>query len=182
MSSRILVLLASVLVCLSAAGCGGSGSGASHDATAQSAKHDRDDDGDKNDDDAVVLDYGHAAAGTERQAIVKLVTEYYAAAAAENGAVACRLLVPFVAESVVEESGPQLNEGTCPTTMSKLFQIHHQLLSSEDSTLKFYAVRAQGAKAITVLSFAVLPEVRQITERRVGGNWRMLYLLDGILE
>jgi hypothetical protein len=181
----LLVLLAIVLLGLGLVACGGSGTSHSSGATTTVVKKDRDDDSDNNDDDNQVIYYGHAPSLSERQPIVALVTAYYAAQASEDGAAACRLLMPFVAESVVEDIGHSsgLQGRTCPAVMSKLFRLHHTLLSGENASLKFYTVRVDGGKALTVLSFSNLPEVRQLTERRdSSGTWKVLQLLDGILE
>jgi hypothetical protein len=56
------------------------------------------------------------------------------------------------------------------------------MLSRKDATLKVIAVRVEGSKALVVLDFPTIPEVRQIDERRVGHSWRLLDLFDGILE
>jgi hypothetical protein len=187
----LLALLASALSIVSAAGCAGSSTGggsASHGsssaATQSTSKLDRDDDGDNNDDDAQVLYYGHEPTAPERQAIVALVTSYYAASAAADGAKACALLMPFVAESVVEDYShrPGLHGHTCSTVMTKFFEQRHQLLSGENATLRFVSLRVQGGRALTVLSFSVLPEVRQIAARRNGDGWKILNLFDGIIE
>jgi hypothetical protein len=181
----LLVLLAFVLLGLGLAACGGSGTSHSSGATTTVVKKDRDDDSDNNDDDNQVIYYGHAPSPSERQPIVALVTAYYAAQASEDGAAACRLLMPFVAESVVEDisHSPGLHGRTCAAVMSKLFKLHHTLLSGENASLKFYTVRVDGGKALTVLSFSNLPEVRQLAERRdSSGTWKVLQLLDGILE
>jgi hypothetical protein len=189
----LLVLFTIALLSLGFAACGGTSKGTDSASSSSSSattnagvsKKDRDDDGDNNDDDNQVLYYGHAPSAAERRPIVALVTSYYTAAAAEDGAKACALLMPFVAESVVEDIGhsPGLQGKTCAAVMSKLFRAHHALLSGESSTLKFYSVRAGDGKALTVLSVANLPEVRQLIERRdSSGAWRVLSLLDGIVE
>jgi hypothetical protein len=182
----LLGLLAIVLLGLGVAACGSSrASHSSGAATTATVKKDRDDDGDDNDDDAHVLYYGKAPSAAEKQAIETLVSSYYAASATANGAKACTLLMPFVAEAVVEQIGqnPNLRGRTCATVMSKLFRLHHTLLAGENASLKFYSVRVGDGKALTVLSFANLPEVRQITERHdASGQWKVLDLLDGILE
>jgi hypothetical protein len=114
-----------------------------------------------------------------------LVSNYYAAAAAEDGAKACSLLMPFIAESAVEDLGRDSGTRgrTCAAVMSRLFKGRHAVVVGESASLKFYAVRASPRKAVTVLSFANLPEVRVLAERRdAGGAWRVLNLEDGILE
>jgi hypothetical protein len=182
-------LLTIVLLSLAVAACGSSSKGndsaSSAAATTTTVKKDRDYDEDHNDDDGQVLYYGHAPSAAEKQPIMALVTSYYVAQASENGAKACTLLMPFVAESVVEDisHGPGLQGKTCAVVMSKLFKQHHTLLIGENASLKFYSIRIGNGRALTVLSFANLPEVRQITERRdSSGTWRVLDLLDGILE
>ena len=182
-----LALAAAALLGMGVLACGGS-SGARTATNAAASGHpskpDRDDDKDNNDDDNHVLYYGHAANPTDRQAIVALLTRYYAAAAASDGAKACPLLLRFVSESVAEDIGhaATLRGRSCAAVMSKLFGVHHKLLSGENATLKVLTVRVEGDKALTVLSFANLPEVRQMTERREGHGWKILTLLDGILE
>ena len=176
--------------------CGGSsgssssqGTSAARDEASVTAyfpndKNDRDNDNDHNDDDEGVLGYGHAADASDQQASVALVTSYFAAAAAENGSAACSLLAPFIAESVVENYGhtADLSGKTCATVMSKLFKLHHALFLTKHETLRIPAVRVEGDKALAILEFPTIPEVREIAERRVGTTWRVLDLSDGILE
>ncbi len=181
----LLAVLASVLLGFAINACGSSTASRSLSATTASLKQDRDDDGDNNDDDSKVIYYGHAPNLEERRSIVALVRAYYESQASEDGAAACRLLMPFVAESVAEHIGhsPGLRGQACSTVMSKLFRLNHALLSGENASLEFYSVRVNGGKALTVLSFANLPEVRQLSERRdSSGNWKVLSLRDGILE
>lgn len=184
MTKLLLTLLAIAILGVSFAACGGPSTSTGSATTSSVPKRDRDDDGDNNDDDAHVLYYGRTPTATERQVLTALVTGYYAAAAAEDGARACALLIPFVAESVVEQYGhtTALKGKTCAAVMSKLFKAHHKLISGESASLKFYTVRVRGVKALTVLSFANLPEIRQLAERRAGSAWKVLDLLDTIVE
>lgn len=188
---RSFGLLALATLALSFSSCGASGAhqrykpsdhlgGRRPSATAR----DRDNDGDHNDDDAGTLGYGHAANPADRQTSIALVTRYFAAAAKENGATACALLVPFIAESVVENDGhsPGLHGTTCATVLSKLFARHHRLLSKKHSTLKIVTIRVEGRKALAILDFSAIHEVREITERRTSGTWRILEPLDTIIE
>lgn len=197
-AGRLLGALAATALGLGVASCGGSSDVAasrnpSHAAASRSTvvtsnfsthDNDRDNDGDHNDDDEKVLYYGHAADPADQSASIALVRRYFAAAAAENGATACSLLVPFIAESVVEDEGqsPGLHGGTCAAVMAKLFRRDHRLLALKNDTLKVIDVRVAGGKALAVLDFPTIPEVRQLVERRVAGRWRLLELLDGILE
>jgi hypothetical protein len=184
----LLGLLAIVLLCLGLAACGGSSKGttgaSATSASNTSTTRDRDDDNDHNDDDNHVLYYGHEPDAADKQALTALITSYYAASAANDGAKACAMLMPFIAESVAEDYGhaPNLRGKSCPVVMTKLFKLHHKVLAGESSTLKFVSLRVEGGKALSVLSFSTLPEVRQIAARRNGSSWRILQLLDGILE
>lgn len=148
------------------------------------SKNDRDNDGDHNDDDEKVLYFGHRANMDDRRISVALVRRYFAAAASEDGAEACPLLAPFIAESVAERDGhaAPLRGKTCAGVMSKLFKLHHQLLTEKNATLKIMAIRVEGTRALAVLEFSTIPEVRQLTERRVGNTWKLITILDGILE
>ncbi len=147
-------------------------------------KNDRDNDGDHNDDDALALNSGHAASGTELNETRSLVRRYYAAAAAANGAQACALLVPFFAESVVEQYGhlAPTSGKTCAAVMSKIFKNHHALIASKNATLKIPEVRVQNERALVILEFSSIPEVRQIYLRRIANKWMLLALLDSIIE
>lgn len=185
----LLLVLATALLAAGVLACGSSSKGnltSSSQAGASTSRLDRDNDGDNNDDDNAFINYGHAATAAERGPLVALITAYFAAAAAENGARACSMLMPFIAESVVENvgHGPGLNGHNCAVVMSKLFKQKHHELQIKSTTLKFYAVRIKGEKALTLLTFKGLaPEVRQVDERRDGsGDWKILTLLDGIIE
>lgn len=163
----------------------GAGAGAASGAVNSSThKNDRDNDGDENDDDGRYLYYGHAADAADRRVSTALITRYFAAAAAENGARACALLVPLLTESVVEENGhsPALRGRTCAVVMSKLFKLHHRLLAEKSASLRVIAVRVEGYKGLVIFEFPEIPEVRLIAERRVHGTWRVMGLLDSILE
>lgn len=194
----LLCLLTVAALGLGVAACGGASTSATSrgptkaatgDASAAATSsppthNDRDNDGDHNDDDEGVLNYGHAADAADREASESLVRRYFAAAAAADGARACSLLAPFVAESVVEDEGrsPALRGGTCAAVMTKLFRHQRRLLAEKNATLRVIGVRVEGDKALAILEFPAIPEVRQLVERRVGGTWRVLDLLDGILE
>jgi hypothetical protein len=179
----LLVLLMIVALGLGATACG-STSGATGSASPQAGKRDRDNDGDNNDDDAHILNYGHAPGATEREELTSLVRSYYAAGAAEDGVKACSMLYSLISETVAEEYGriPALRGSSCATVMAKLFRERHHLLVGESATLKVYATRVKGERALTLLTFAMLPEVRQMLERRVGATWKIAALSDNILE
>ena len=180
--------LALFALCLSLAACGGSSDrpATAGDAARVRSTHakDRDNDEDHNDDDAQALNYGHAAGPAERRATVALVRRYFADAAATNGARACRLLVPLMAELAVEESGksPSLRGKTCATVMTKLFERYHAALVEKSAKLQVYAIRVLGDRALALLYFPELSEVRRLLLRRVHGSWRVYSLLDDFIE
>lgn len=187
----LLVVVAALLLVLGVTACADSKGGETRarDAGAiapnfSTHNNDRDNDGDHNDDDAVVLGYGHAAGPSDQRMSVALVTRYFALAAAADGARACSLLEPIFAESVAENDGqsPQLRGGTCAVVLSKLFKLHHRELAEKSARLRVTAVRVSGEHALAVLFFPQIPEVRQFIEHRVGRTWRLAGLLDGNIE
>lgn len=176
----LLAIIVLTPVSASLAACGGASSSASTHTT----QRDRDNDNDNNDDDAHILNYGSAPSAAESQELTSLVRRYYAAAAVENGAKACSMLYPLLAEMAAEEHAEASVHGsrTCARAMTELFKQRHTVLTGESATLKFYRVRVKGDKALTLVSFAAIPEVRQLLERRVNGSWTIDALLDTILE
>jgi hypothetical protein len=185
---RFLTALATVALCLGVSACGGAGAGSPTGASASRSAivigSDRDNDNDHNDDDAHVLNYGHAASPTDEREAVALVKRYFALAATGDGAQACRLLVPLLAETVAEQDGgsPGLRGRTCGVVVSKLFIRDHRVLAEKDAHLKVIEVRVNGDKGLILLDFTEIPEVRQILERRVDGAWKLHELFDGIIE
>jgi|ERR1700729_371874 len=184
---RLLAALLAVLLGLGLAACGSSSktsAGASNAASHTRHHSDRDNDGDHNDDDGNVLDFGEAANATELHSIDGLVTSYFKAAAAADGAKACALLASLQAESVVEQDGrsPALRGDSCTVVMSKLFELDHSLLVGKATAMKIIAVRIQGDVGLVVIEFPEIYEARQIGVRRVGDNWKVFDLLDGIIE
>jgi hypothetical protein len=179
----LLGVLAVLALCPSIAACGSSSSGTAGASTAPHHR-DRDNDNDNNDDDSGVLDFGHAADAADRQSLLVLVKRYYAAAAAENGAHACALLVPLQAEAVAEQGGESqaLSGHTCPVVMSKLFKLHHAVIAGKAAAMNIIALRILGDTGLVVIEFPEIYEARQIGVRRIAGNWRVFDLLDGIME
>jgi len=189
-----LGLFAAMLVGLGVTACGGTSGKATSlarnssrpvGAISSTAAHrtDFDNDADHNDDDGKVLAYGRAAGTAERGIATALVKRYYAAAAADDGARACRLLVPLLAEIAAEanEHVPA-TQRTCPIALARLFRVHHSLLVHKSTSLEVFAIRLKGERMLVVMQFPPLPEARQIEERKVGGVWKIFSILDGIIE
>lgn len=132
-------------------------------------------------DDADFRAYGAAADAAETSAVSRLVTRYYAAALADDGAQACGLLDSRLAKSVPQEyreAPPVLRGKTCAVIASKFFAQVHQQLNVDDTTLKVGPVRVSGDRGYALLGFeGRLPE-RYMVIRREGGSWRIGSLLD----
>ncbi len=152
-------------------------------ATSTPPKKDRDDDLDNNDDDEYVLLFGHPAEAADNRAIATTIHRYFAAAAAEDGAKACSMLTPFVAEAVVEQDRHTALEGkTCASVMSKLFKLDHRELLDKSAHLKVMRIGIEGDRSRVALEFPEIPVIRQITMRRQGGRWTVLDQLDHLIE
>lgn len=168
------------------AGCGGAhGPGNITVYQNFSPRHnDRDNDGDHNSDDGRVVGLGHPADAADFASSAALVEHYFADAATENGTAACRLLVPFIAESVVEQIGntPQTRGKTCGAVLAKLFALRHTELAAKQATMHIEAVRVQGVHALAIIRFSSIPVSQQMTERWVSGRWLLLSVLDSLIE
>jgi hypothetical protein len=129
-----------------------------------------------------VLDFGHAADPVDKQAVTTLVKHYYHAAAAEDGATACSLILSNLANSVPEDygqaPGPSYMRGkTCPAVMSRLFMHFHQRMASDFASLEVTRVRLKTRGGYAVLRFNEMP-IREINVVRQGSTWKLSSLLD----
>lgn len=191
---RAFLIGACIAAAAALAACGGSNSHLT--ASQQAVKEladlnghlrygtDRDNDGDHNNDDQHVLAFGRLATGAESSAITALLTRYYAAAAGSNGARACTMLAPFIAETVAEQYGRNsgLHGRSCSTVLSKLFAHQHTSLLGKQATMRIMRIGVEENRSLVAIDFPSIPEVRQITVRRIDGHWTVLDLLDGIIE
>lgn len=130
-------------------------------------------------DDAAIFSYGHAPDADDRRAITTIVKHYYAAATAENGFLACSLLLPSVEQLVPSEygggGGPAYLRGdkTCHGVLSMLFaHLHDQLTEGADVV----SVRVAGNEAQVVVSSRKL-RASYLTLQRQGDSWRVRGLL-----
>lgn len=130
-------------------------------------------------DDKPVLYFGHAPSAADGRAIAALVRRYYAAGAAGNGATACGLIHPLLAESIVEEyaHSPSLRGKTCAAVMSKLFRQLHRELTSDVAGLELVRTRVSGDRGLALVRFGARRE-RRVLVRRERGAWKMDVLLD----
>jgi hypothetical protein len=126
--------------------------------------------------------YGPAPSAAQRGVIVTFIKHYYAIAAAGEGAKACTLLDPLIAEAVVEEHGartgpPSLRGNTCAQVASKVFAQHHSELDEDVGTLRVDWVQLQANQAVALVRFGATRE-RLVRLRRTHGVWKMNALLD----
>lgn len=203
----LLVLSAVALLSLSATACGGAEKSTSVASRASSLgfKGDEDDDeesaesnsnnsGDKdadfdNDakdkrrgyhdsDDNVVLTYGHAASSAEQKALTDVVTRYYAAAAAGNGASACSMITSTFVQAIPEDYGQSpgpvyLRGKTCAAVMTLLFKHEHKRLAAAPEITQ---VRVGDKQAYVFLGSQAVP-ASFVTMEREGGVWKVAGLL-----
>jgi hypothetical protein len=135
-------------------------------------------------DDSGILGWGHAVSAAEEREIAATVKRYYAAAAAEDGARACPMIVSILAGSVREDYGhgsagpPYLRSGrTCPATMTLLFRHFHRSLKSPVAVT---GARTSGEETRALLGSRTLP-ASTIAVRRERGAWKIAKLLGAPL-
>lgn len=126
--------------------------------------------------------FGPAASATERWPIVTLITRYYAAAAADDGARACSMLYPLIAEAIVEEhrpgrGSPALRGNTCAQVAAKVFARRHRELVKDAATLRVGWIQLQARQAVTLVHFGPTREL-MVRVHRAHGGWQMNTLLD----
>lgn len=190
--SSLLACSALVLAGLTVAGCGGANNASSTSRQQSSSTHllarDGDDDIDSlgqgrydTDNDANPT-FGPAASASERQAIIALIKRYYAAAVEDEGARACSMLYPLIAEAVVEEhrpgkGSPALRGGTCAQVAAKVFAQRHRELVADAATLRVGWIQRQARQAVTLVHFGPTRELI-VRLHQAHGSWQMNDLLD----
>lgn len=130
-------------------------------------------------DDGSVRFWGDAADAGETRAIEGLVKRYYAAAATENGRLACALTyyldVETLPEGYGQPPGPLWLHGAdmCPVLLGTIFRHFHNELTE---AVHVTAVRVSGERAYALVGFQALP-AGYVKARREGGRWK----IDGLL-
>lgn len=199
-SRSLLVGMTIGLTVVGAGACGsanrGSSSGSVESAAASAraaaiaaAPQERDGDGDidtlskvLDKDDDTPLGYGAPAGPADRQAIVTLLRRYYTTAAAGDGARACSMLDPLIAEQVVEEhhhgKGPSSLRGdTCAQVMSKLFEQRHHELAQDAAEFRVTVVELRHNRGLVLMPYSTTREM-QVIVRRDNGVWKMDVAVD----
>lgn len=130
---------------------------------------------DKDDNPAA---YGPLADTIDRRAVAALAKRYYAAAVAEDGAKACAMINPTLANSVVEDYGrppgpAYLRGNTCAQVMTRLFSHSHAELTTDFVVTE---VRVNGNHAYAFLGSKKMPaSTFQAIRRR--GTWKSVGLI-----
>jgi hypothetical protein len=127
--------------------------------------------------------FGHPASAADVRAVTRLVKRYYAAAAAGDGAAACRLIYSVFAEAIREDYGrppgpPSLRGKTCAAVMSKLLEQLHKRLNLDSATLRVGAVRVELNSGSVRLGFGGAKPDRYVLVHRERGAWKMDLLFD----
>lgn len=136
-------------------------------------------------DDNAVRRFGHAASAVDTEAVTTVVKRYFGAAAAEDGATACPMIVSSLAEAVPEDLGrppgpPYASGKTCAEVLSKVFKYNHRQLAAYAARLEVTGVRLDRNHGVAVLGFRTLPG-RLIHVVRESGVWKINTLLDSEL-
>jgi hypothetical protein len=134
-------------------------------------------------DDGEVLEYGHPAGPADKQTVTAIVKRYLAAAAAEDGATACSLIISNLAKLIPKNYGRPQDSSymlgkTCAMVMSKLFKHFHQELVTQAAGLEVTSVRVRGNNADALLAFRTMPELWYMTAEREGVVWKINELID----
>jgi hypothetical protein len=181
---RLLALGAVGSLAIGLLACGGSASqvGASaprSTVTSTGLDHDEDSDnltgGYYDSDDEAIRGFGAVADHADRAAIAGLVRRYYAASLAADGAAACGLMNPVLAETVPESDGqdPEAHGVTCAAVMSKLLARAHAQLLAETRHLTVDSVRVEDEHGFALLSQRGEMANRFIPVRAVHGAWKI---------
>jgi hypothetical protein len=134
------------------------------------------------------MEYGHAASTVDRREIAELIKRYYTAAAAEDGALACKLiynrlrsganLVKAIPVAFAAAEGSSVFRGkSCAEVTTLLFEVDHARIVAGLATLQVVSVRLDGNHGLALLGFSATPE-RLIAVQRERGIWKIDALLD----
>jgi hypothetical protein len=170
----LVSMVACGLICLLGYGCGGSNKSQGSPSVASSAHRPP-----QNDD--YISTYGKEAEGADRQAIISLVTRYYAAAAADDGATACTLLYSTLEKAIPEDYGrppgpPSTRGKTCPVVLRKFFKHPPRQPVSGLASTKVTGVRIRGSHAFVQLTSKTVP-TSEISVQREGTKWKIETLI-----
>jgi hypothetical protein len=183
MTRPLLALSAIALLGVSAGACGGVGK--STGSTSKTAS-----DADKNRFTPAEIRYfqtsGQKAGEADTRAVTAAVKRYYAAANADDGARACRLLYPGVARAAPEDYGqsigPRHLHGTnCATVLSLMFKYRGGRPATDLTAIEVTSVRLDKGGAAVALLRAPKMSLGEIELQREGGSWKVLQPIGNAL-
>jgi hypothetical protein len=124
---------------------------------------------------------GHLLRGAEARSAERLVERYYRDAATDDGADACRLLLPQLAASIVEDYGEgggasYLHGHSCREVMAKVFRHVPGQPAAMLAAVRVTGVRAQGDAGFVLLRSPAMPH-GEVAVRRSGRGWRLVALI-----
>jgi hypothetical protein len=127
--------------------------------------------------------FGRPAPRADVRAVAALVGRYYAAAARDDGASACRLIHSTLATAIPKDyggtAGPAYLRGrSCGTVMSKLFRHYRRRLSAEGAGTRVIGLRAEFNLGVAQLRLPGAKSARYIMVRRERGMWKIDMMLD----
>jgi hypothetical protein len=127
--------------------------------------------------------FGHPASAADTRVVGSVLRRYYAAAAAQDGLAACKLLYSPLGESVVEDYGSGITDKptggeTCAVVLSALFKHLHPSFSTDSATLRVVAVRVLRERGSALLSFDGKRPENYMELHRERGTWRVTRLVD----
>lgn len=182
---RLCMLLTFGLLCVAVCACGGTTGGKSPSSavdvsTGTSSASDTQTSRPPQNDD-YIQSYGHEASGADKRAISKLVKNYYAAAAADDGAKACRLIYSTLEEGIPEDYGkppgpPEWKGKTCAVVMSKVFKHVPGQPAAVLAATRVTGIRLIGNHGFAQLSSSAVP-TGEISVQREGKAWKIETLL-----
>lgn len=127
---------------------------------------------------------GNAATEPDRREITALVKRFYVAAAADDGAAACKLYTAAMARAIPEDYGhvpglPGLRGNTCAVVASKLFEHPPDVSAADLASTRVIGVRDTGKHGFAELSSKGMP-LGEIGVEREGDSWRIAATIGSV--
>jgi hypothetical protein len=125
---------------------------------------------------SMILNFGHRANASDTKAAQALLRRYVAAAANNNPAAGCRMIVPSLAHALAEDYGrapslPYLKGGkNCRAILGKFFRHRHALYVTEHKGLEVVELRLNRYGGYAILNFPHIAK-RAATISHEHGAW-----------
>lgn len=133
-------------------------------------------------DDQDVIAFGQSASQAVRRHVAALVMSYHDLAARQDGAGACRLLNPVLAELVTETySQVHVRHRTCASVLSAYYARIHRELVAEDTAVAVGDVRVGEGRGFAMLGSPGAKPRRDMPVKQYLGVWKIDDVLDTTL-